>query len=67
MADATKSVYVKQKMVEQDIEFGLSSIVQIRRGIRIEGKQVNADSIPFDATRSVKDVLDELLANAGLQ
>jgi len=61
-----QSVYVKQKMCAQDIEFGLSRVVQIRRGLRVEGIQINADTIPFDATRSIKDVLEELMAAAGI-
>ena len=62
----TKNVYVKQKIVEQDIEFGLSKTIQIRAGQRVEGAQINASSIPYDANRSVGDVLAQLLDNAGL-
>ena len=64
--EVTRNVYVKQKIVAQDIEFGLSKVIQIRAGQRVEGDQINADSIPFDANRSIKDVLNELLAQAGL-
>ena len=61
-----RNVYVKQKIVEQDIELGLNKVIQVRAGQRVEGKQVNAFSIPYDANRSVGDVLKTLLANAGI-
>ena len=62
----TKNVYVKQKIVAQDVEFGLSKVIQIRAGQRVEGEQINAYSIPYDANRSIGDVLEQLLDNAGM-
>ncbi len=69
MADAVdqKNVYVKQKIVVQDIEFGLTKVIQIRAGQRVEGTQVNASTIPYDANRSIADVLKQLLDNAGIE
>ncbi len=64
--ETVKNVYVKQKIVAQDIEFGLGKLIQVRSGQRVEGKQINAEDIPFDTDRSVKDVLTQLLSNAGL-
>ncbi len=64
--ESTKNVYVKQKIVGQDIEFGLSKVIQIRAGQRVEGDQISASSIPYDANRSIGDVLATLLDNAGL-
>lgn len=61
-----KNVYVKQKIVAQDIEFGLSKVIQVRAGQRVEGQQISAFSIPYDADRSIGDVLAQLLDNAGL-
>jgi hypothetical protein len=67
MADeTTKNVYTKQRIVAQDINFGLGTIVQIRNGIRVEGKLVDSSDIPYDSSRSVKDVLDALLAQSGI-
>ena len=63
---ATRNVYVKQKIVVEDMEFGLAKVIQIRSGQRIEGSQVNAHSIPYDASRSVGDVLEQLLKAQGL-
>ena len=62
----SKNVYTKQRIVAQDINFGLGTIVQIRNGIRVEGKLVDSSDIPYDSARSVKDVLDALLAQSGL-
>ena len=63
---ATRNVYVKQRIVEQDVEFGLGKVIQIRSGQRIEGTQINASSIPYDASRTVADVLKQLLDAQGL-
>ncbi len=68
MAETTdqKNVYVKQRVVAQDIEFGLTKVIQIRAGQRVEGTQVNASTIPYDANRSIADVLKQLLDKAGI-
>jgi len=62
MAEQLNNVYVRQKMVTEDIVFGLDKIVQIRQGKRVEGTKVNAHMIPYDETQSIGDVLDLLLA-----
>ena len=65
MADE-KNVYVKQKIVAQDVELGMGKVVQIRVGQRVEGDQINSFNIPYDASRSIGDVLKELLDANGL-
>jgi len=47
--------FKKEKLVEEDVDFGLGESVQ-SRGI---GKQVNADSIPYDMIDTVKSKLDK--------
>ena len=66
MAETTeKLVFVKQLAGEEDLIFGLGSVAQVREGETVTITMINASSIPYDSNRSVKDVLDELLANAG--
>ena len=65
--ETVRNVYVKQKVVAQDIELGLSKVIQIRNGQRVEGDQINAHNIPYDVNRSIGDVLKQLLDAAGLE
>ena len=60
-----KSIYVKQKAGAEDLLFGMGSTSQIRQGENVKINLINASHIPYDSTRSVKDVLDQLLANQG--
>lgn len=66
MVDEKRNVYVKQKIVLEDIEVGMHKVIQIRAGQRVEGSQLNAGNIPYDASRSIADVLKQLLSNAGM-
>ena len=54
-------VFTRQVAGAEDLVFGFGSIAQIREGESVPITLINAGTIPFDATRSVKDVIDELL------
>lgn len=57
-----KQIFVKQLAGEEDLLFGLGTTAQVREGETVTITLISAASIPYDSTRSVKDVLDELLA-----
>lgn len=57
-----KLIFVKQLAGAEDLAFGFGSVSQIREGENVIVTLLNADNIPYDNTRSVKQVLDELLA-----
>jgi len=65
MADINDDIkiFVKQKAGAEDLLFGLGTTAQVREGENVTINLINADTIPYDSTRSVKDVLDELLAS----
>ena len=56
-------VFTRQVMGAEDLVFGFGSTAQIREGKNTTISLINADTIPYDSTRSIKEVLDELLAN----
>ena len=59
-------VFTRQVLGAEDIIFGFGSIAQIREGENVSISLVNSAHIPYDSTRSVKDVIDGLLlAQAG--
>jgi hypothetical protein len=60
--DEVQLVFVRQKAGEEDLTFGFGSEQQIREGENVIISMINAASIPYDSTRSVKDALDELFA-----
>jgi len=58
-------IFVKAPAGAEDLMFGFGSTAQLREGENTAISLINASHIPYDSTRSVKDVLDELLAAAG--
>ncbi len=57
-----KLVFVKQLGGVEDLNFGFGTRMQFRQGEGVTVSNINSAHIPYDETRSVKDVLDELLA-----
>ena len=57
-------VFVKQLAGAEDILFGFGTVMQFREGEAVTITQINAANIPYDETRTVKDVLDQLLAGS---
>jgi hypothetical protein len=51
----------KELLVEEDVEFGMSTVLQ-SRGV---GHQINSGSIPYDSNTSVQEILEYLLVNGG--
>ena len=58
-------VFTRQAMGSEDILFGFGSTAQIREGENVTISLVNADTIPYDSTRSIKQALDEIFAQLG--
>ena len=60
-----KIVWVKNKIVAEDIDFGLGHTIQLRNGKRVSGTQLNSKHIPFNNEMSVETVLLKLIDKAG--
>ncbi len=54
-------VFTRQLGGVEDLIFGFGTESQIRNGNNVVVTHINASHIPFDSTRSVKDVIDEIL------
>ena len=71
MADTTTTdttaplVFVKQLGGAEDLMFGIGTTSQVREGETVTVSLINAETIPYDSTRSVADVLAELLLKVG--
>ena len=57
-------LFVKQLGGAEDLMFGFGTTMQFREGEAVTLTKINAATIPYDGTRSVKDVLDELLTRS---
>jgi len=51
-------IFVKQRAGAEDLLFGLGTTAQVREGENVTINYINASTIPYDSTRTVKDVLD---------
>ncbi len=65
ITDEGKIIFVKQLAGAEDLMFGFGSVSQVREGDNTTINLINAHTIPYDATRSVGDVLDFLLSFHG--
>ena len=65
ITEAESLVFTRQLMGAEDILFGFGSTAQIREGENTTISLVNADTIPYDSARSVKQALDEIFAQLG--
>ena len=63
--DNYQLVFIRQKAGAEDLTFGFGSEQQIREGENVVITMINAATIPYDSSRSVKDALDELFAAVG--
>jgi len=54
-------VFTRQVAGAEDLIFGFGSTAQIREGESVTISLINADTIPYETTRSVKQVIDEIL------
>ena len=56
--------FTRQLAGAEDLVFGFGSTSQIREGEYVTLSLINADIIPYDSTRTIKQALDELFANS---
>jgi len=54
--------FTRQLAGAEDLKFGFGSLSQVRNGQVVIISEINADTIPYDATDSIKEVLDKLIA-----
>jgi len=54
-------VFTRQVAGAEDLIFGFGSSAQIREGESVTISLINADTIPYDTTRSVQQVIEEIL------
>ncbi len=60
-------VFTRQLMGAEDMIFGFGAESQIRDGDTTVVTYINSAHIPYDSTRSVKQVIDEILLNLSQQ
>ena len=53
--------FMKQLGGVEDLLWGFGSVMQIRNGQSVTITLINADTVPFDNTHSVKEILDKIL------
>jgi len=53
-------VFTRQIAGAEDLIFGFGSSAQIREGESVVISLINADTIPFDTTRSIKQIIDDV-------
>lgn len=55
-------VFTRQLAGQEDLIFGFGSTSQIREGENTTITFINANSIPYDSSRTVQQAIDELFA-----
>ena len=60
--DLSEVVFVKQLGGVEDLQFGFGSVMQIRNGQSVTISLINAETIPYDSTHTVKDMIDAIIA-----
>jgi hypothetical protein len=58
--EARELIFVKQTAGAEDLMFGFGSVSQVREGENVTLNLINADTIPYTDTLSVKEALDEI-------
>jgi len=72
MATTDEVIYIKQKLLAEDLTFGIKAETQVRNGISVTGKQINAEHIIYNDPgslwheQSVNDILRALIASTGI-
>ena len=64
-AEISDLVFTRQIAGAEDLVFGFGAQAQIRGNDNVTISLINADTIPYDNTRTIKQALDELFANQG--
>ncbi len=60
--DLSEVVFIKQLGGVEDLQFGFGTVTQIRNGQSVVISLINADTIPYDTTDTVKTILAKILA-----
>ena len=69
---ANETIYIKQKILAEDISLGINSEVQVRNGVRVTGEQVNAKHILYNNENSIwhkkslNDIMTKLIESTGI-
>jgi len=61
VVDLTDVVFVKQLGGAEDLQFGFGTVMQIRNGHSVVVSLINADTIPYDTSDTIKTILDKIL------
>ncbi len=59
--DLRDITFIKQLGGVEDLVFGFGTIMQIRNGNSVTISLINAETIPYDTTDTVKSVIDKIL------
>ncbi len=59
--DLKDITFIKQLGGVEDLVFGFGTIMQIRNGNSVTISLINAETIPYDTTDTVKSVIDKIL------
>lgn len=60
--DLSEVVFIKQLGGVEDLQFGFGSVMQIRNGQSVTISLINAETIPYDSTDTVKSIIDKIVA-----
>lgn len=54
--------FIKQLGGAEDLMFGFGTVTQIRNSQGVIISKINAATIPYDSTNSIKDIVDAIIA-----
>jgi len=54
--------FTRQLAGAEDIRFGFGAVTQIRNGQVVSISDINADTIPFDQSDSIKTIINKIIA-----
>ena len=54
--------FIKQLGGVEDLVFGFGTVMQIRSGQSVIISLINAETIPYDSTNTVKSIIDQIIA-----
>ncbi len=59
--DLSEITFIKQLGGVEDLIFGFGTVMQIRNGNSVTISLINAETIPYDTTDTVKTIIDKIL------
>ncbi len=54
--------FTRQLGGAEDLSFGFSTLTQVRNGQVVTISEINANAIPYTPNKSVKNIIDDILA-----